>query len=724
MSSLAVLPLADRCSYSSFTKSSLSLVNPYLENRDCFFLELSGPRKRSIQQKNVHELKEATKRSLLRKSIDSISFNRGQAAATLERLEAFSPEVAANFSIKADTVDDLIMRLYSQCNDDQAVTSYVALSYCWTQNSRINLSSENLQKIASKEFEYCMPIHPSLFQALLNERQSESEGVWCDQVCIDQSNEVEKQVAIGLMDIIYKEARCVIVALDDITIDVAEEEYLRRYIETYNGLKLNDEARRIPRLRETPPDVSSFHILISLYEKILGAKWFTRAWCAHEMRMGKRHAFLVQCTHIRGRSDTVFRFDGSFLMHMICLAVEFPVHHDITTVRVKLRKVMNIVDGIMKRGQTNNHLDAFTQVFMLHAGGNPKLPLDRRIIDANREKLAIVLNSVGSGLTVQHPSSDRHGEPLATYNECFRVISLLALAANNAAVLCTSGSPFRSEHSTSTKSWLRWPAIDDEDNMSTRGRTMIDTSRILVDAGPRTETVQLDCLILGQSHHFYNPSNYYTSEAQRFLSGCNDHHIGDLNSRFYNWRRLIDLNIETRYVFTLIVACMIQCGISWILDSMKLCGTSFAFHKTADILLSKKNNVNTDIFVHSFVRTVEDKDQLDIILKFGYYIFEKCLHRPWESQQILSAAPHIIAPTSGGPHLIYLPFDHAVTAVMPTALLADEYTDLPRVWLLSRKMVHGAPRFELQGRSRIFGPSFSHRTAAQSVQNLKVYGPL
>ncbi|MCJ1380483.1 hypothetical protein MMC17_003588 [Xylographa soralifera] len=694
-----------------------------MKNRDCFFLELFEPRQRCIQQEDVHELKKITKQTLLRESIDLISFNRGQAATVLERLKLFSPDVAANFSIKADTVDDLIMRLYSQCNSDQNISSYVALSYCWKHSSRINASSEIAENVADKHLEFRLPIRSSLFQALLNERESEFEGVWCDQICIDQSNEVEKRVAIGLMDIIYKEARCVIVALDDITIDPAEEEYLRRYIETYDGIELHDETRRILRLRETPPHTGSLHVLIRLHEKILGARWFTRAWCAHEMRMGKRHAFLVQCTHIEGRPDRVFRFDGNFLIHMICLAVEFPDHRDITSIRVNLRKVMNIFDGIMKRGQTNNHLDAFTQVFTLDAGGNPKLPLDRRIPDANREKLAIVLNSVGTGLTVRHLSFDGYGEPLATHNECFRAISLIALAANNAAVLCTSGSPFRSDHSTSTDSWLRWPAIYDEDNMSTRGRTTIDTSQILVNTRPSSETVQLDCLILGQSHHFHNPSNYCISKAQHFLSGCNDHRVGDLDSRFYNWRQLIDLNIETRYEFTVIVACMIQCGISWISDAVKLCGTSFAFHKTADILLCEEDNFRKDLFVHSFARTVEDKDQLDLILKFGYYVFEKCLHRPWESQPILLAAPHIIPPTSSGPHLIFLPSGHAVTAVIPTALLADEYADLPRVWLLSQKVVDGAPRFELRGRSRIFGASLSRRTATQQVENLKVFGP-
>ena len=190
-------------------------------------------------------------------------------------------------------MDDLILCLYLQRNDGRTFSSYIALSYCWKHNSRINVSSEIAEIIESKELEFPLPIHSSLFQALLKERVLESESVWCDQICIDQSNEFERRVAIGLMDIIYKEARSVVIALEDITIDVAEEEYLRRYLETYDGIKLNDETRRIPRLRETPQHMSSLHILIGIHEKILGARWFTRAWCAHEMRMGKRHVFLV-----------------------------------------------------------------------------------------------------------------------------------------------------------------------------------------------------------------------------------------------------------------------------------------------------------------------------------------------------------------------------------------------------------------------------------------------
>ena len=299
----------------SSADSRFSIVKLSAKNRGCFFVDLHGPQDCHIRNKHLHELKQFKKQTLLQDSINSISLNRKESALTLERLKRISPDVAMKFSIKADTVDDLVMRLYSPCDVSQNISSNIALSYCWQQKNWVNTSPESTDKITSKKPELPLPINPSLFQALLNERESEFEGVWCDQICIDQSNESEKQVAIGLMDLIYKEARCVVVALDDIKIDLAEEEYLRRYIETYDGIELNDETRRLPRLRKIPPNMHSFSVLIRLYEKILKARWFTRAWCAHEMQMGKRHAFLVQCAHVEGRPIRIFRifrFDGDF----------------------------------------------------------------------------------------------------------------------------------------------------------------------------------------------------------------------------------------------------------------------------------------------------------------------------------------------------------------------------------------------------------------------------
>jgi hypothetical protein len=47
--------------------------------------------------------------------------------------------------------------------------------------------------------------------AALHERISENEGFWYDQGCIDQRNEQEKAISIGMMDTIYRRARAVIV---------------------------------------------------------------------------------------------------------------------------------------------------------------------------------------------------------------------------------------------------------------------------------------------------------------------------------------------------------------------------------------------------------------------------------------------------------------------------------------------------------------------------------
>ena len=61
---------------------------------------------------------------------------------------------------------------------------------------------------------------------LLNQRVSSTEGVWIDQCCIRQNDDFEKGLAIGCMDLIYKSARRVVVALEDINGISDEQEIL------------------------------------------------------------------------------------------------------------------------------------------------------------------------------------------------------------------------------------------------------------------------------------------------------------------------------------------------------------------------------------------------------------------------------------------------------------------------------------------------------------------
>ena len=95
------------------------------------------------------------------------------------------------------------------------------------------------------------------------------------------------------MDMIYREARSVIVALDDVEINPDEEMFLQDYLRSYNGLELFDDNRRIPQLRGMPSHIHTKSVCISLHKKTSGSRWVPRAWCAHDMRMGKRHVSCV-----------------------------------------------------------------------------------------------------------------------------------------------------------------------------------------------------------------------------------------------------------------------------------------------------------------------------------------------------------------------------------------------------------------------------------------------
>lgn len=88
----------------------------------------------------------------------------------------------------------------------------------------------------------------------------------------------------------------------------------KRAREIHEGIQ-----RNIPQFIESfsgllgmPTEVSS--ALKAFAQKILGSKWFTRAWCAHEAEMSDRYVFLIKC-----RSDPrrVLRFTGSFLLHLM-----------------------------------------------------------------------------------------------------------------------------------------------------------------------------------------------------------------------------------------------------------------------------------------------------------------------------------------------------------------------------------------------------------------------
>lgn len=76
--------------------------------------------------------------------------------------------------------------------------------------------SEHLDGTRRNAKNFSWPISEYMTKALLLERESSNEGIWVDECCIDQNNKEEKLLTIGFMDAIYRQARLVVVALEDI----------------------------------------------------------------------------------------------------------------------------------------------------------------------------------------------------------------------------------------------------------------------------------------------------------------------------------------------------------------------------------------------------------------------------------------------------------------------------------------------------------------------------
>jgi hypothetical protein len=136
----------------------------------------------------------------------------------LERLEQLFPSTASMFCNRARRIGDFVFRLISRPNESLVVEcpSYVALGHCWSNPQLATAEKRGQDGRLQERSSYLLPIPPLLWKALICELQGSSEGIWCDKICINQAGNVEKTTSIGLMGLVYQEARCVVATLADV----------------------------------------------------------------------------------------------------------------------------------------------------------------------------------------------------------------------------------------------------------------------------------------------------------------------------------------------------------------------------------------------------------------------------------------------------------------------------------------------------------------------------
>ncbi|SMY21196.1 unnamed protein product [Zymoseptoria tritici ST99CH_1A5] len=657
------------------------------------------PHHHNIPREHVHKLNGAEKSRLL-----------GVEASTeldpnmlLARLASMDPKVAEKFEVKQDIKESFNFRLiYSNQAPVRTLhQSYIALSY-----------RRKLQ-VEKNGSHFTLPLEPEIFQAVWEERQSEAEGLWIDQICIKQESDFERTVSMSAMDMVYRSARRVIVALDDIELDSFEGEILQKHMDEYNAM--NHVAPRQRFRRKQPPYLESHETMFKIVRKILRSSWFKRAWCRHEMRLGKHHIFLIPCKRPGTWSGRdVLRFNGKTIAHLLDLSTEVPFESDVEAVKPALHAFFRdrskmAPDETKMTLHHGNFSTVVAEVFDMEAGGDPRIPAEQRLADARKDKIAIILNTMECGLALHKDFRDPKKN--LSPNECYHDLLLLGLAAQDPGALCSVGAPLPiTSHRTS---WLCVPTVADSglNNSKTLPRLPENASFIINTTGPEHH-LDLDLKFLspmkpltdvraipeigspGLAHHFVGASldelrpieDAETMKLARdFIQVCNERHWGRNRKRYLTKDRKANLlfgPMTEVYVETL--ACVFQCGPDWMSDVAQRysMGRWKVDLKGAWELLIALQNTRGRWPAEAW-----SERAAGFVMDFVNFLVIRGLPQRQVSKP--EKWRPLWVPTEGdGKVLTFVPIGNEnIRAAIPTVLVNPEYVHLARLWILEPRPV-------------------------------------
>jgi hypothetical protein len=683
------------------------------------------------------------------------------AAILLSDLNCLAPSVAKEFISKDYVNSAFPFRLINDVDFHGEEAGYIAMSYCrkkiiQTTPRRVVTPIGDLPFGWQKEVEQLpLRISPALFQAVVRERHI-GEGLWFDQVCIEQEDEAERVRTMGAIDTIYKNARTVVVALDDIAVPPEEEQFLRHYIERYNYSDLPLDQQ--PHTGLSPPFMQQFGAFKSFFERIVGSDWFERAWCAHEMKMGRSHVFLIPCyTHYEDEIQTIIRFTGAFFTHMLVLASELA-----TLAPAFQSKVQSLLDFFQHRGlfnedsflavhrpdtpqdsshSTTSFIPAVAEVFRMKASGNPRLPEYLRRLDANRDKTCIALNASGLPLALAPPG------PFSRPNiedECLRSLLLVGIAARDPAALCTIGTPLQL-HDGSV-SWLCRPTtLDVNTSQSPPPRFNRQASQIVQATDGRAEYAQLDLVFLDLPHRTQPSPSFPThiARARMLIDLCVQYQIP--GSGLWNFSQAPDhpRTPALRNIFIQTLACVFDCGPHWLLEVSA--SLQQMDSQTIEMLM------NPHLILQNYVLLPEGQAAVSQLIGFLSTLIASGIPWPSGASERTHGPLIISAPTSsltydypgspthssyahGGKAIIFAPFEHSKTLLIavPLAIQDMAYASLARGWILTSMNPYtgsakGTVSWTLQSKGVVFGDSTFNMGLAgcgeMDVRNHRVYGP-
>ncbi|WYZ38064.1 hypothetical protein EsH8_II_001570 [Colletotrichum jinshuiense] len=304
--------------------------------------------------------------------------------------------------------------------------------------------------------------------AILAQRGHPREGVWVDQVCINQSDEDEKQRAIACMDVVYKSCRKLVVLLEDVDLTEDEAALCSRYDKKYPA-----------RVFDQKPRDEEIALIISIYDKIAAARWWQRAWCFHEFVVSepwsdKRHLRVHNAVFIMGAGGNRTVAFEWITLHMILSTVMTQLGHQ----PPQSRHLYPILGGFTNR--TSPLLDSrdrkagairasFMARFNAVAQTGCSVPGDR---------LSVCLNLIGLGLAYFRAKE-------LTLDEVYYLAVLLSIAAGEKIPLTFTNT--ESLVINEKKSWLSRSVVEADTTLpkfnlgDIRGIHRVSVDRLEID---------------------------------------------------------------------------------------------------------------------------------------------------------------------------------------------------------------------------------------------------
>ena len=369
-----------------------------------------------------------------------------------------------------------------------------------------------------------------MLHALLEHRESRNEGIWIDRFCIKQEDEEDKRLAVGSMDLFYKSARKTIVALEDVGLTELEENALKAF--------LTDDI--VPE--------GNLDTLSRIRIRILSARWFTRAWCCHELLLSRDLVFLLA---VRGHPIE---------MRLSELELLYSETADFIDQSEELAKKMNDVymsyDFITRkierdegRRQQKTLITEFSDIQQLGCTSQSDVLC-----------IAMNVNDLQAYFTGSMKSSDH----------CRWILFMIAYCTGDASALGGDDQALQEyEGDSKQSSWLNW--VTDMSNMATdlglpklcepSGISLLDYSQVTID------------LIEFSSCNLHDPSEEWLLISQILVWTLHNIYKEEESISQPIWMQHVlpheDFSRNERFI-TEIIACSLTCGQRWVLEQASL----------------------------------------------------------------------------------------------------------------------------------------------------------